>query len=233
MSKAYFKTSQSKWRKGTVKVLEAFEKDPAKMNDLLDSNKDVVRELAGNSEDVDAVKQELSENPLVRLFTEANGDIDANELMRIVNDDSNPTRASGVMALLDGKLDINDFITLYKMFNKGSGASSLLSLLGGQSQQNTSTNPLAALLGNNQKPAQQQSSNQLLSALLGTQQQAQAQNTDTGQLTGVLQSLLGASAQATTPQQGFTLDQGQATNNTSSSSLGSMFDLAGLLLGKK
>lgn len=173
-------------KKSAKKVVKALENDPVKLTEML-NGKPVVRSVLGgdnlSDEEVQQIDAEVKDNNLVKLFLAANGKIDANqlvELKRMAEDTSNPTRAAGISAFFDGKLDVNDLLAVAGLLGSGSskpqqstGMNLLTTLLGGGTQQtqqsSTAGNLISALLGGGttQQTQQTQGANNLLSMLLG------------------------------------------------------------------
>ena len=172
------------------KVLNALASDPSKMNDMLkDGTEGVVRGILADEKlsdsQVSEITRQVSENNIMKLFLGAEGQIDAENLMKMTGGFSSKpdgvTRASGIGALLDGKLDANDLLAVMNMLQSTSGNNT-------SAQQSSPTGGLlSALLGGGAQPQpqpqqvqqpQQNSTGSLLGNLFGTQpQQPQTQTT--------------------------------------------------------
>ncbi|MCR5449680.1 MAG: hypothetical protein K6F23_09805 [Solobacterium sp.] len=168
------------------KVLNTLASDPSKMNDMLkDGTEGVVRGILADEKlsdsEVSAITKQVSENNIMKLFLGAEGQIDAENLMKLTGGFSSKadgvTRASGIGALLDGKLDANDLLAVMNMLQSTSGNNT-------SAQQSSPTGGLlSALLGGGAQPQQaqqpqQNSTGSLLGNLFGTQpQQPQTQTT--------------------------------------------------------
>lgn len=168
------------------KVLNTLASDPSKMNDMLkDGTEGVVRSILADEKlsdsDVSEITRQVSENNIMKLYLGAEGQIDAENLMKLTGGfNSKPdgvTRASGIGALLDGKLDANDLLAVMNMLQSTSGNNTA-------AQQSSPTGGLlSALLGGGAQPQQaqqpqQNSTGSLLGNLFGAQpQQPQTQTT--------------------------------------------------------
>ena len=168
------------------KVLNTLASDPSKMNDMLkDGTEGVVRSILADEKlsdsEVSEITRQVSENNLMKLYLGAEGQIDAANLMKLTGGfNSKPdgvTRASGIGALLDGKLDANDLLAVMNMLQSTSGNNTA-------AQQSSPTGGLlSALLGGGAQPQQaqqpqQNSTGSLLGNLFGAQpQQPQTQTT--------------------------------------------------------
>ncbi len=180
----------SKMKNNEVKkVLDALAEDPSRMKQMLGGNtREVVRSVLNDDSlsegDVSRISEQVEDNNVMKLFLKANGQIDPANLMRLTGGfeaKEEVTRASGIGALLDGKLDANDVIAVMNLMNGNSSSSS----------STASPNLLSALFGSTTQPAQQPAASNGLLSLLGGGQQAQAQPQQQAQASG-LGSLLGA-----------------------------------------
>ncbi len=166
------------------------------MTEMLGGNTEtVVRGLLKDEqlseEEVSGITRQVAENNVMKLYLGADGQIDAKDLMKLTGGftaaPSQATRASGIGALLDGKLDANDLLAVMSLMNGNSN-----------SQASTSPNLLSALFNSTTQPAQQTQPSNGLFSLLGGGQQAQqpqpAQQPQTGGL-GSLLGLLGGNTQ--------------------------------------
>ncbi|MBR2801142.1 MAG: hypothetical protein IKE21_00950 [Erysipelotrichaceae bacterium] len=202
-------------------VLKGFSADPTKLNALLGEGDktQVIRGLLGSTElsdaEVEEVSKDVLDNNVIKLFTGAEGSIDAADLMNTVGDlsDNTVTRAKGIAALFDGKLDINDALLLVSLLSgKGLGkvnASTALSLLaklvGGSSSSNSSasllTNVIGSMLGGSSSSNTSTAANAatgLLGTLLGGNSKP-ASTSSSG--TGLLGALLGGNQKPKEPTQ--------------------------------
>ena len=180
-----------------TKVLSTLASDPSKMNDMLkDGTEGVVRSILADEKlsdsEVSEDTRQVSENNIMKLYLGAEGQIDAENLMKLTGGFSSQadgvTRASGIGALLDGKLDANDLLAVMNMLQSASGNNT-------SAQQSSPTGGLlSALLGGGQtaqqaQQPQQNSTGSLLGSLFGgTQAQQQTQTTSantTVELTGM------------------------------------------------
>ena len=170
------------------KVLNTLASDPSKMNDMLKGGTEgVVRSILADEKlsdsQVSEITRQVSENNIMKLYLGAEGQIDAENLMKLTGGfDSKAdgvTRASGIGALLDGKLDANDLLAVMNMLQSTSGNNTA-------AQQSSPTGGLlSALLGGGAQPQpqqvqqpQQNSTGSLLGNLFGAQpQQPQTQTT--------------------------------------------------------
>ena len=169
------------------KVLNALASDPSKMNDMLKNGTEgVVRGILADEKlsdsEVSEITRQVSENNIMKLYLGAEGQIDAANLMKLTGGfNSKPdgvTRASGIGALLDGKLDANDLLAVMNMLQSTSGNNTA-------AQQSSPTGGLlSALLGGGAQPQQaqqpqQNSTGSLLGNLFGGGQTQQPQTQTT------------------------------------------------------
>ena len=188
--------------KQVTKVLDALASDPSKMTQMLGGNSEtVVRGLLKDEklsdEEVTGITRQVEGNNVMKLFLGADGQIDAKDLMKLTGGftaaPTEATRASGIGALLDGKLDANDLLAVMSLMNGNSN-----------SQQTASPNLLSALFNSTTQPAQQAQPSNGLFSLLGGQpaQQAQPQQSQASGLGSLLGALAGQQPQqAAQPQQ--------------------------------
>ena len=190
-------TDGVKVKRDTDKVIKVLESDPVKLEGMLNGDTQVVRSVLGGEElsedELKQINEQVKDNNLVKLYLGANGQIDAKdlvELKKMAEDTSNPTRAAGISAFFDGKLDVNDLLAVAGLLGAGSN----------KPQSNSGTNLLTTLLGGGQQQTQQSSQGgSLLSALFGGQpQQQQVQQTQNP--ANFLNLLLGGQPQQTQQQ---------------------------------
>ena len=176
-------------QRDTEKVIKVLESDPVKLESMLTEDTQVVRSvLSGESlsdEELKQINEQVKDNNLVKLYLGANGQIDAKdlvELKKMAEDTSNPTRAAGISAFFDGKLDVNDLLAVAGLLGAGSN----------KPQSNSGMNLLTTLLGGGQQQTQQSSQGgSLLSALFGGQPQQTQQVQQTQNPANFLNLLLG------------------------------------------
>ena len=119
----------------TQKVLKSIDENPELLNQLLNSeNAPMTRggervnpllNVVGNidANDMRALTQELSANPVVQLYMASQGSLDARDLLQYTGGTTG-TRAAGnqaVRALFDGRLDLKEImliIVLLKLFKR-------------------------------------------------------------------------------------------------------------------
>lgn len=170
------------------KVLNTLANDPSKMNDMLkDGTEGVVRSILADEKlsdsEVSEITRQVSENNIMKLYLGAEGQIDAANLMKLTGGfNSKPdgvTRASGIGALLDGKLDANDLLAVMNMLQSTSGNNTA-------AQSSPTGGLLSALLGGGAQPQpqqvqqpQQNSTGSLLGNLFGAGQPQQPQTQTT------------------------------------------------------
>ncbi len=164
----------------TDKILDAIDRDPALLEQLLNMDEapltrsgqrvNPLLNAIGNSLDsneVNTVNQELSQNPIVQLYSAAAGSLDAKDLLNYVGGTRglNVGRSPALRALFDGKLDLKDImliIVLLKLFKRknahtynNSAIGLLGTLLGFNNVYQQNSNPFSSLLGGNNYYGQQ------------------------------------------------------------------------------
>lgn len=254
-------TDGVKVKRDTDKVIKVLESDPVKLEGMLNGETQVVRSVLGGEElsedELKQISEQVKDNNLVKLYLGANGQIDAKdlvELKKMAEDTSNPTRAAGISAFFDGKLDVNDLLAIAGLLGAGSnkpqsnsGTNLLTTLLGGgqqQTQQNSQGGSLLSALFGGQPQQQQVQQTQnpanFLNLLLGGQPQQTQQQVKPQNANNILSLLLGGNkpqqTQQTQPAQqanplnslfGFNTQQTTTSNNNSNST----YNLLGTLLG--
>ena len=163
-----------------TKVLDTLAEDPSRMNEMLGGNTEtVVRSILNDGKlsdaEISGIAKQVSENNVMKLYLGADGQIDAANLMKLTGGFTGAkadeaTRASGIGALLDGKLDANDVIAVMNMLSSSNSTSS--------ASANSGLGLLGSLLGGSQQTAQTQTQQtgglgSLLGALSGNTQQTQ------------------------------------------------------------
>lgn len=254
-------TDGVKVKRDTDKVIKVLESDPVKLEGMLNGETQVVRSVLGGEElsedELKQISEQVKDNNLVKLYLGANGQIDAKdlvELKKMAEDTSNPTRAAGISAFFDGKLDVNDLLAIAGLLGAGSnkpqsnsGTNLLTTLLGGGQQQTQQSSQggslLSALFGGQpqqQQVQQTQNPANFLNLLLGGQPQQTQQQVKPQNANNILSLLLGGNkpqqTQQTQPAQqanplnslfGFNTQQTTTSNNNSNST----YNLLGTLLG--
>lgn len=158
----------------TDKILNAIDNDPALLEQLLNMEEapltrsgqrvNPLLNIVGNNvseNDVAVINQELSDNPIIQLYSAAAGSLDARDLLDYVGG-TRATRANNnqaVRALFDGKLSIKEImliIVLLKLFKRknshtyNNSAIGLLGTLLGFNNYSSNNNSLfSTLLGGN------------------------------------------------------------------------------------
>ncbi|MBQ1346637.1 MAG: hypothetical protein IIY65_01430 [Erysipelotrichaceae bacterium] len=160
----------------TDKILNAIDNDPALLEQLLNMDEapltrsgqraNPLLSVVGNNvtnDDVETINRELSDNPIIQLYSAASGSLDAKDLLSYVGG-TRATRANSdpaVRALFDGRLDLKDImliIVLLKLFKRknshtyNNSAIGLLGTLLGFNNSNSYNNAgslFSTLLGGN------------------------------------------------------------------------------------
>ena len=158
----------------TEKVLRSIDENPDLLNQLLNSETapmtrggqrvNPLLNVVGNIDqnDMQAVTQELSANPVVQLYMASSGSLDAKDLLAYTGGTAG-TRAAGnqtVRALFDGRLDLKEIIliiVLLKLFKRKNA----------NTYNNSAIGLLGSLLGFNTGYGYNSSSNNLFTSLLG------------------------------------------------------------------
>jgi len=158
----------------TDKILNAIDNDPALLEQLLNMEEapltrsgqrvNPLLNILGNNvtnDDVETINRELSDNPIVQLYSAASGALDARDLLNYVGG-TRGTRAGSdqaVRALFDGRLDLKEImliIVLLKLFKRKNS----------HTYNNSAIGLLGTLLGFNNY-SNYSNSNNLFSTLLG------------------------------------------------------------------
>ena len=156
----------------TDKILNAIDQNPELLEQLLSieeapltrsgQRSNPLLNVVGTNltnDDVNAVNQELSQNPIVQLYSAAAGSLDAKDLLNYVGGTRglNANNNQALRALFDGKLDLKEImliIVLLKLFKRknahtynNSAIGLLGTLLGFNNSYQQSSNPFSSLLG--------------------------------------------------------------------------------------
>jgi len=242
-------------------VYKTLADDPSKLVALTSSDAnpaEVVTSLLGSDSTLDAtqvaeVAKSVVSNNAVQLFQKGEGLFDASQLMSLVGNigDKSVTRATGVAALLDGKFDINDIMTIANLLmGKGLSSSSSSSLfgtlastlLGGSSSSNAAAGILGSMLGLNTQTTTSPAGG-FLSNLFGKKTETTTVTTSNGtDVTSLLTSMLAggtssqatqtASSAATSLVQNLLGSNATTTNSNGTVNLDTVLSLASLLGGK-
>ena len=157
----------------TDKILNSIDQNPELLEQLLNMDEapltrsgqrvNPLLNIVGNvsENDVNAINEELSQNPIIQLYSAASGSLDAKDLLNYVGG-TRGTRAGNdqaVRALFDGRLDLKEvilIIVLMKLFKRknahtynNSAIGLLGTLLGLNTVVNHGSNLFSALLGGN------------------------------------------------------------------------------------